>query len=142
MNKAIFALIAETALLLTGCAGPAPTADPGGVEENLTAYVITITGVSVAEGDNLMVRGTTTIPEGHCLYTQLFADGLEVDWWPVGKCYPLLGPDWQFAIPLSEEGAPAELDPSAAYRLEVWWPGAPGDTRTAIEFDLAAPPAP
>ncbi len=142
MIKLRFVLIPLLILLLTGCTGPTPTLGPEAGEEDAAAYTLTIEAVSAAENDSVMARGTTTIPEGHCVYTQLFEDGLAVDWWPVGKCYPLLGAEWQFAIPLGEEGAPAALDPAAAYRLEVWWPGAPGDTRAAFEFDLAAPPAP
>lgn len=96
----------------------------------------------MAAGEGLTVRGTTTLPEGHCVYTQLFADGTAVDWWLVGKCYPLEGSEWAFTIPLGAEGTPAELDADPAYLLAVWWPGAPAETRDAFEFDLAAPPAP
>jgi hypothetical protein len=142
MAKLHVTLILPAILLLTGCAAQTPTADPGATEETPSVYTITIGDVSVTEGDAVTMRGTTAVPEGHCLYTQLFADDAEVDWWPVGKCYPLPGSDWQFAVPLGEEGAPTTLDPAANYRLEVWWPGAPGQTRDAFKFDLAAPSAP
>lgn len=135
-------LIPLILLLLAGCAEPLPAASPGEMETSPADYIIAIAGVTVVSGAGLSVRGTTTLPEDHCVYTQLFADGVEVDWWLVGKCYPLEGPDWTFTIPLGVEGTPPELDPGKTYRLEIWWPGAPAETRGAFEFDLAAPPAP
>jgi hypothetical protein len=141
-TRANFTLIALILLLLAGCTGPTPAAGPGEVEEGPEGHTISIEGIRVTAGEGLTIRGTTTLPEDHCVYTQLYANDAEVDWWLVGKCYPPEGPNWEFNIPLGAEGTPAELDPDIAYRLEVWWPGAPGETRDVFEFDLAGPPAP
>jgi hypothetical protein len=108
----------------------------------MDVFQIWIKNVSVQQGDKIELSGTTTLPDGNCVYTQLSSDGEAVDWWPVGKCFPITSPDWIFSIPLGEDGAPEDLDREAAYMINIWWPGAPEATKAEFPFDLTAPPAP
>lgn len=138
-NRAFGFLLLLTGIILTGCSGKAAVTD---VIEITDSYQVLVTGVTVKQGDKIELSGTTTLPEGNCVYTQLLRDGDAVDWWPVGKCFPITGLGWQFSIPLGKEGAPDGLDHEASYTIKVWWPGAPEVTRAEFPFDLAAPPAP
>jgi hypothetical protein len=125
--------------LLAACAA-APT--PGSAPESVPAYALAIQRVSVEQGVKVELTGSTTLPAGNCVYTQLLQNGEALSWWPVGKCFPVSPPDWQFSIPLGAEGAPEELDPDAAYCIHIWWPGAPTETLAEFDFDLAPPPGP
>ena len=132
-------LLVGLAWLLSGCVA-APTQST--VPESTPVYALTIQQVSVEQGVKVELTGATTLPEGNCVYTQLLQDGEALGWWPVGKCFPVGSPDWQFSIPLGVEGAPDELDPDAAYCIHIWWPGAPAETLAELDFDLTPPPAP
>jgi hypothetical protein len=71
----------------------------------------------------------------------LFADESPVEWWPVGKCFPVSDPDWNFRVSLGVDGAPENLSEENQYQIRIWWAGAPESTADKIYFDLAAPPA-
>jgi hypothetical protein len=138
-SKIVWLLLLLVGVLLTAC-----SVKVSETESIQAADVdrILIQSVSVHQGDKIELSGTTTLPDGNCVYTRLFREEVAVDWWPVGKCFPITGPDWQFSIPLGEEGAPTDLDREAAYVISVWWPGAPETTNAEFPFDLATPPAP
>jgi hypothetical protein len=138
-SKAKILLLLGLAWLLASCsAANAPSAAP----ESEAGYTLAIEQVSVEQGVKVELMGTTTLPEGNCVYSQLLENGEALSWWPVGKCFPVGSPDWQFSIPLGVEGAPAELDRDAAYCIHIWWPGAPTETLAEFDFDLAPPPGP
>jgi hypothetical protein len=126
-------------LTLAACS-PLPTETVD--EPTETAHSLEIQSVSVEQGVRVELTGTTTLPEGNCVYTQLDVDTEAVDWWPVGKCFPIEVPDWQISVPLGVEGAPSALDVEAAYRIRVWWPGAPDESLAEFDFDLTPPPSP
>ncbi len=138
-NKLKVLLLFGLGWLLAACAA-APT--PGSASESAPAYALEIQKVSVEQGVKVELTGSTTLPEGNCVYTQLLQNGDALTWWPVGKCFPVSSPDWQFSVPLGAEGAPEELDPEAAYCIHIWWPGAPTETLAEFDFDLAPPPGP
>lgn len=125
-------------LILTACS-PAPSE---AVDESVDpGYTLEIQSVSVEQGVRVELNGTTTLPEGNCGYTQLDEDAVAVAWWPVGKCFPIEVPNWQFSVPLGVEGAPEELDPDSAYTIRIWWPGAPDESLAEFDFDLTPPPS-
>ena len=138
-NKIVTILLLSWALILAAC-----SALPTGTVDSPTAasYTLDIQSVSVEQGVRVELTGTTTLPKGNCVYTQLGQDTVAVAWWPVGKCFPIEVPDWQVSVPLGVEGAPAELDPDAAYCIHVWWPGTPDESMAEFDFDLTPPPAP
>ena len=115
-----------------------PESAPLSAEED---YWIRIQNVQVQEKESIEFSGSTNVPEGNCLFTELFGDDVLVSWWPIGKCFPSTGGDWQFSVALGEESAPDQLDREVQYVLLVYWPGAPDDVRTAFPFDLAPPPS-
>ncbi len=138
-NKAICLLLILAGIILIGCSVKTTETEEVEMTEH---YQIQIQSVSVLQGDKIELTGTTSLPDGNCVYTRLSGDGNPVDWWPVGKCFPITGPDWKFSIPLGKEGAPDDLDHKAAYTVKVWWPGAPEVTLAEFPFDISAPPAP
>lgn len=133
-SKVTSLLIAIMAGMLFGCS-PAPTQT---LEPETTAeYQIQVQDVLVEPGIRVVLMGTTTLPEGNCVYTQLVQEDTALEWWPVGKCFPVTPPEWTFAIPLGVEGAPDDLDRDAVYCIRVWWPGAPTVTLAEYHFTLA-----
>lgn len=138
-NKYVCILLLLIGVLLTACSVELFEVEGTRATD---VYQILIQSVSVYQGDKIELSGTTTLPEGNCVYTKLIREETPVGWWPVGKCFPITGPDWQFSVSLGEEGAPVDLAHEAAYMIKVWWPGAPETTKAEFPFDLAAPSAP
>jgi hypothetical protein len=101
------ALIA--ALGLTGCSVLALKASGN----------ITIESVQVVPS-RISFAGRSTLPDGTCLQTQLFADGEPEVWWPSDSCVPVQDGAWRIAVPLGEERVPGELDPTVQYMLRAW----------------------
>jgi hypothetical protein len=128
-------LLLGLTLILAACSPPPTEAvdEPASLE---------IRSVSVEQGVRVELMGTTTLPEGNCVYTQFDEGATAAAWWPVGKCFPIEVPNWQISVPLGVEGAPSELDAEAAYRIRVWWPGAPDESLAEFDFDLTPPPGP
>jgi hypothetical protein len=85
------------------------------------------------DGDQLLIRGRSTLPDGACLEARLFAQGAPVDWWPELDCVPVEGHTWRISLPLGEDSVPAELD--AVYELRVWQPERPQE-QAVLWFDL------
>ena len=104
---------------------------------DLESLWVRVTGVQVRPGETIEFSGEANLPEENCLYTQLYADDELLSWWPVGKCFPVSGQEWQFSVPLAEERAPEELDPGVQYLLKVYWPGAPEEVSASFYFDIS-----
>jgi len=67
-------------------------------------------------------------------------DDAPVDWWPVGKCFPVTGQAWRFSVSLGDNGAPEALETGVQYQLKIWWPGAPEQVADEFPFDLSPVP--
>lgn len=131
-------------LLAAGCSGAGtwvPTPDVTVTAPVEEGYSLTLTSVAVTAGEAVEIRGEANLLTGQCLYTQLYLEEVLLDWWPVGKCFPVTEPEWQLSIPLGTEGAPEDLAPEGQYRLRVWWPGAPERVVDEFYFDLTPPPS-
>ena len=98
---------------------------------------ITITGVQVTE-EQLVVRGESTLPEGACVSTELWADGVIQSWGPSETCAPVQDGEWELVVPL-EPGQ--TLQPGVQYMVRAYKPGGANIVST-FPFDLDAPPAP
>lgn len=102
---------------------------------------ITIEGVQVMAGERISVRGRSTLPDGTCLGTELWADGELQTWWPGDTCVPVQDWAWQLSVSLGQDGAPAELDATAQYMVRAYQQNGPNIV-SVFPFDLAAPPTP
>lgn len=102
---------------------------------------ITTEGVQVRAGEQIIVHGQSTLPEGTCLGSELWAGGERQAWWPGETCVPVQNGVWQMIVRLGSDGVPAELDPSAQYMLRVYQQYGP-DIVSVFAFDLAGPPVP
>lgn len=130
-SRIVFLLIVWMAGMLFGCSpAPTQTLEPETSEE----YQIQVKDVLVEPGVQVALMGTTTLPEGNCVYTQLVQEDTALAWWPVGKCFPVSTPEWTFAIPLGMEGAPDDLEQDTDYCIRIWWPGAPSVTLVEYHF--------
>jgi hypothetical protein len=102
---------------------------------------ITIEGVQVTAGKQIVVHGRSTLPEGTCLGSELWADGELQAWWPGEACLPVQSGAWQMRVLLGSGEVPAELDAAAQYMLRVYQQNGP-DIVSVFAFDLAGPPMP
>jgi hypothetical protein len=118
-------------LTLTACTAPVSRTpiqpDPG-----TDHYTLDITGVEVRAGEEITFTGTTTLPEGACLLSELTQDGDLVPWWPGDACTLISAPTWEINVFLTEP-----LDEGAQYRLRAWWDGDPEGVADVFYFDLA-----
>jgi hypothetical protein len=101
---------------------------------------ITIESVQV-DDEQVTVRGRSTLPDGTCLGSELWAGGELAAWWPADACARVDRSAWRLVVPLGAGQAPAELDPDVQYMLRAFLPGGP-DIVSVFAFDLAGPPAP
>jgi hypothetical protein len=99
---------------------------------------ITIKGVDVSAAQ-VIVRGSSNLPDGTCLGTELWADGKPQTWWPSDACAEVQDDVWQLTVPLGAGGAPERLDPTSQYMLRAWLPGGPNIV-SVFAFDLTTPP--
>jgi len=74
---------------------------------------ITIEEVQVTAGERIVVRGTSTLLDGTCLGSELWASGELQAWWPGETCVPVQSGVWQMVVQLGSGEVPAELDPWA-----------------------------
>lgn len=102
---------------------------------------ITIEGVQVTADQGVVVQGQSTLPDGSCLGSELWADGASQDWWPGQVCMTVEEGAWQKVVRLGEGEIPANLDRSAQYMLRAFQQGNP-DIEAVLAFDLMGPPAP
>jgi len=102
---------------------------------------ITIEEVQVTAGKQIVVRGRSTLPDGICLGSELWANGENQVWWPEDTCVAVENGAWQLVVPLGTGEAPAELDRSAQYMLRAFQQNGPNIV-TVFPFDLAGPPTP
>lgn len=125
------------ALLLSGCGTPTTpteTEAPG-----LTGTIET-TGIQIDQ-QQVIATGWTTLPEGTCIQTQLYADEEPVPWWPTATCADLQASEWQTVVNLDKAGALDALDHSAQYVLHAWSSTDPNIKAEPFYFDLIGPPS-
>ena len=102
---------------------------------------LTIEGVQVTAGEEIVVHGRSTLPDGTRLGSELWADGELQAWWPGDACVPVENGTWQKVVRLGVGEVPEELDPSAQYMLKAYQQNGP-DITAVLAFDLVGPPAP
>jgi hypothetical protein len=100
---------------------------------------ITIEGVRVTAGEQIVVYGHSTLPDGTCLGSELWADGERQAWWPGDACVAVDNDAWQMVVMLGTGEVPAALDQSAQYTVRVYQQNGP-DIATVFAFDLVGPP--
>jgi hypothetical protein len=98
---------------------------------------ITIEGVKVTVAQ-VVVRGKSTLPDGTCVSTELWADGTLQTWWPAEACAPVTQGAWELLVPLDAEQV---LQPGVQYMVRAYQPGGPNIVAT-FPFDLDGPPTP
>jgi hypothetical protein len=108
-------------------------------EEGTPHGSITIEGVQVTAGEQIVVLGRSTLPDGTRLGSELWADGEVQAWWPGDACMRVGNGTWQMVVRLGEGEVPGELDRSAQYMLRVYQQNCP-DIVAVFAFDLAGPP--
>ena len=102
---------------------------------------VSITGVQVIAGERIIVRGRSTLPNGTCLETELYADGGLQSWWPAKTCVPVEDGTWQVSVPLGEGEAPVEVEAAIQYVVRAYQQDGP-DIVSVFAFDVAGPPTP
>jgi hypothetical protein len=109
-------------------------------EGNTGDELLVIEGVQV-DLTQIMFSGSTLLPEGTCLLSQLYIDESPASWWPADVCIRVQEGSWEIRVPLGENGAPDELDALIQHKLRVCSQGDPSVV-TEFWFDLSGPPSP
>jgi hypothetical protein len=94
-----------------------------------------------ADPDQILFHGSTLLPDGICLLSQLYIDDRPASWWPSDACIPVQEGEWEIRVPLGQEDAPDKLNTLIQHKLRVWSQGDPS-VETEFWFDLSGPPAP
>ncbi len=95
----------------------------------------------VSVHNEVLLEGTSTLPEATVLRSQLFADGEPESWWPKNTTAVVRNGKWKLELALGEAGRLDKLSTEAEYLLLVWKEDEPA-VRSGIYFDLSGPPAP
>lgn len=103
-------------------------------EEAAPQGSITIEDVQVTSGEQILVHGQSTLPEGTCLGSELWAGGELQSWWPGETCIPVENGTWQMVVRLGSGEVPSALDLSARHMLRVFQQNGP-DIVAVFAFD-------
>jgi hypothetical protein len=109
--------------------------------EGNTGDELLVVGRVRVDPDQIVFHGSTLLPEGTCLLSQLYIDEKPAPWWPSDACIPVQKGEWEVCVPLGQEGAPDELDTLIQHKLRVWSQGDPS-VESEFWFDLSGPPVP
>lgn len=118
--------------IITACAGrgATPLGEPGAAGRIVADQL-------AAEAGRLTVSGTTTLPDGACLLTQLMIGQSLAPDWPTECVTPAQGA-WRLSVALGEKGQPPALTPGVNYELLVWLRDHP-EVGDRLPFDLDGP---
>lgn len=97
---------------------------------------IVIDHVSVSE-EKVDVHGTSTLPDGECVETELLGGNALLAWWPEDECSRVQQGKWTLAIPLQGH----VIDPSLDYVIQAHLPGE-DQVAATFSFDTQGPSAP
>jgi hypothetical protein len=73
-----------------------------------------------AGGGSIRFFGTTELPDGTILQSQLYENDILLTWWPAEREFPIQNGNWQIEVPLGENGAPEDVAPCSFYFLKTW----------------------
>lgn len=128
-------------ILLSACIRFAARATPTTATDN--APRITIHSVRVIPREGIYITGSSTLPIGDCLKTELLIDEDAAAWWPRDLCIEMDDTgEWELLVALGRSGVPQELETGRQYEIRAWWPGNQKETMTRFYFDLDGPPSP
>lgn len=158
MNKYFIAisiiLLATTCLLfscgyVTGAAiDSAPTGDiekpPPDTLERIDTSAIKfsclIHGTSIQAGvGSIIFSGTSELPDGTILQSQLYENDILLTWWPTDREFPVQNGKWQMKVTLGKNGAPVDVAPCSYYFLKIWVKDDPSIIG-GHSFDTIGPP--
>ncbi len=103
------------------------------------AMNIIVQSVDVSPGSRIVFSGESSVPDGSCLYTQLYMDGEIQDWWPADTCAQVQNGFWKIEVQLAVREAPLELSSQATFSLRVWSRDTPSIESEEFFFDLSGP---
>ncbi len=95
--------------------------------------------VHVKNGEVIVFSGTSTLPDGTHLQTQLYVRDDPLSWWPTEKFIQVQDGNWGISVPLGENAAPKYLSMSTYYSFKIWEKDNPAVV-AGYGFDLMGPP--
>lgn len=107
------------------------------VQDSPSDATIKIESVEVS-ATQVIIQGSSNLPEDTCINVELWADGVQQAWWPTDTCTPAKQGGWQLAVTLENDQV---LKPDVQYMVRAYQSGGP-DVAATFPFDLNAPPAP
>ncbi len=133
-------LIGCLLFLLLGCALPGGTPQSTIQAPPPRPAEVSVTTARV-EIETIIFAGQSTLLEGACVQTQLFARTAPLDWWPVNECVPIENGAWEQRVALGRDGTPPTLDPALDYTLRAWAYDDPAIQSELFWLELDTPPA-
>jgi hypothetical protein len=100
---------------------------------------IVISGVSVRYREAFVLKGGSTLPDGACILTQLYSDGILQDWWPSGTCSEVQNGGWLFIVDLADEEFTDVLPAGPEYSVVAWSRVDPAIKSPEFKFDIQPP---
>jgi archaellum component FlaF (FlaF/FlaG flagellin family) len=97
---------------------------------------VTINGVTISD-TQIIIRGSSTLPDGSCVNTELLADGTPLSWWPGDTCISVEQGEWELKIPIEEK----KLQAGTEFVLHAYQHGDQYPAATIV-FDISGPPLP
>jgi hypothetical protein len=99
-----------------------------------------IRGSSIrAGGGSIIFSGTSKLPDGTILQSQLYENDILLTWWPADREFPVQKRKWQIKVLLGKDGAPEDVAPCSYYFLKIWVKDDPSIIGGA-GFDTIGPP--
>jgi len=136
------------AIILIGCNNPpapvpvpAPTPIPGPSPSIEPSKDIDANHVHVNNGEDIVFSGTSMLPDGTDLQTQLYIGDEPLSWWPTEKIIRVQDGEWEITVLLVDNGEPRYLSTTTYYSFNVWEKDNPIVT-AGIGFDMMGPPLP
>jgi len=95
---------------------------------------ISINGVTASD-EQITIRGKSSLPDGTCVRSELWADGDLLGWWPDDACATVKEGAWELSVALAR----GNLQAGVEYVVHAYEPGA-SKSAAAFPFDLGEPP--
>jgi hypothetical protein len=128
------------AIVLSACVRPASTSPAA--TPSISVLSVSIVRVRISPENGIFVTGTTNLPNGECVKTELLANDAVEPWWPRDVCVQVDSGQWEILVPLGRHGAPARLNADAQYEIRVFWPTDPERVTDNLHFNVNSPEEP
>ena len=95
--------------------------------------------IRIHSGVRITFGGTTSLPDGTVLHSQLYENDVPLTWWPAYREYQVRNGSWQIEVLFGKNGVPEDVKPCSYYFLKIWVKDDPS-IKGGMVFDTIGPP--